>query len=226
MGNALPSGFEDGGVEPDRPTLFSYHDPYDSSDDDCEVRLDLESGRGSFTQEVVEVTPEDKALRIYGMLKELHPPDIPICKRMLYFSMIYSEEDISETDVALGSVIAEKGDDMIECYWMFSSHVYVDILKHNESRLGVYPIFESVTAEDLHFVCIQKEHVDSCVDLFWDKFIEMGLDVHQPRFNGTTHPKNQDVDESPPVIMSNQMVDIPLHGTNFAQSSTSFKKNE
>lgn len=185
MGNHLPSSLEDGGVEHDRPSLYSdtgrsyWDDNYSSEDDDpLDVVIDIESG-GRAHSSRVDISPEDKALRIYGMLKELHPPDIPICKRMLYFNMIYSEMEIDETDIALGAIVTSSGNAMMPSYWMMSSHIYVDTLKHNESRLEVDPIFENVKADDLHFVCIQKEHVDRCVLLFWEKIVEMGLEVYQ-----------------------------------------------
>lgn len=231
MGNQLPSSLQDGGVEPSRASLL--HCSWSDDDDDClEVRVDIDSGGGSVTEDVVKVTPEDKTLGIYGMLRDFYPPGIPICKVMLYFGMWKSEVEINDTHVALGSVVVGRGDEMVvvRCYWMSNSHVYVDILRHNESRIGVDPIFESVTADDLHFVCIQKEHVDSCVDLFWNKFIEMGLEVFTPHLNGTVisdKQKGEEDPESPPAMVAEHVVQVPLYGDNYQPpSSAPSKKDE
>ena len=196
MGNSLPTFLEDGGVEQPRVTLFDYAADDSYSDDDVVIDLEANHGGGQM-DEIVEFTPEDTALSIWGMLKNIYPASIPICKQMLYFSMMYSEVDVDDTDLALGNILANDDDEIIECYWMMQSHIYVDILKYNKDRLGVDPVYESVSAEDLNFVCIQKEHIDKCVNLFWDKFIAMKLEVFvQPPLNGVSKHEN----EGAPVI--------------------------
>ena len=145
-------------------------------------------------------------MTIYNTLLTKYPEHLPICKQMLYFGMIYSKVDIDKTDVALGyqNVSSDCLDMVTETYWMMNSHIYVDILRYNEERLKGHPIFESVTADDLYFVCIQKVYVDKCVDLFWDKFIDMGFDVFSPNIITFLNEKNvQDVqDEHPPIIQT------------------------
>lgn len=197
----MPSSLSDGGVEPPPATLFGDNREWNRSSDGGEdyIVVDIEAGRG---EEIVEFTAEDKTLRIYGILRHKYPKPIPICKEMLYFDMIYSKEEVNDTDIVLGIYFGD-GDEgeMVTCYWMMNTHAYVDILKYNSARLGMDPIFESVTAEDLHFVCIQKAHVDKCVELFWDKFIEMSLPVHIPNLNGTTIHREDGFDNlAPPQI--------------------------
>lgn len=210
MGNQISGSLQDGGVEPLRATLFDDdHRTYSSEDEEYgEVRVDLESGRRSMTERV-DITPEDTAMGIYNMLRDFYPKGVPICKQMLYFSMMYTKEETNETDIALGSVFVDDDDDdlEIECYWLMNSHVYVDILRHNKVRLGVDPIYESVTADDLQFVCIQKIHMDKCVDLFWEKFIAMKLDIFQPHTNGI----NQEDQVYTPVVAVGQMENVVLY---------------
>jgi hypothetical protein len=204
VGNQLPNSLSDGGVEPPPATLFNdWASPYAHSSDEDEdegyVIVDLESG---YEENVVEFTPEDKTMRIFGRLRRMYPEPIPIRKEMLYFDMIHSEEEVDDTDIALG--IMYGGDasvgEIVTCYWMMNTHAYVDILKYNSQRLGMDPIFESVKAENLHFVCIQKAHVNMCVKLFWDKFIDMELPVYTPDLNGmVVHRENGFEGQSPQI---------------------------
>jgi len=111
------------------------------------------------------------------MLVEEYPPDFPICKRMLYFNMIRGIETVEDEEFLID--YDGTNETSFGCYWMMYDHIFVDILEYNSGQLDYPPIYQVVTAEDLEWVCIYEEYVDSCVDLFWDHFVDLGLSVYE-----------------------------------------------
>ncbi len=191
MGNRLQTLVADGGVElPGASLIDHFNEDYYSSEED-DNGFDIETGR---QDDEMELSPEDKAMLMFRAIRHRFPEPIPLCREMLYVDLIHSKEEADDTDVALGLVTLhqfEETGSFVDCYWMMGSHPYVEILQYNKEELGVHPIYESLTAEDLTFVCIQSKHIDQCVTLFWNKFVEMGI---VPPPNGKVHST-----EDPPL---------------------------
>lgn len=148
------------------------HPDYDERDDGSYV-VDIEAQPPEGM--VKRLSPEGKIKRVYTELRSKLPPGIPVYKRLLYFQMIHAEEEVDldeedEDDIATESVV--RG------YWMDEGHIYVDVLDWNSNQFETNHIFMRVVCDDLVFLCVREEYVDMCVEVFWEEFKKLGLEIH------------------------------------------------
>lgn len=121
------------------------------------------------------LSPEGKIRRVYAELQSKLPQGIPVYKQLLYFQMIHAEEEVDLDDEEEDDIAAET---LIRGYWMDESHIYVDVLDWNSKQFETNHIFMRVVCDGLVFLCVREEYVDMCVNVFWDEFKRLGLEVH------------------------------------------------